>query len=171
MLLAPYLETSYLITKSEKIAYKFDSVDYQKLKLFFISLLWRASASEHDCFSDVKLGPFQDVAGEMIMTNDPGDPDVFSVVLSRFQHPTAVVMLNPDLMRFDDVKFYRFYLAAYVVIIKVDKRDIPAAFKGLELAPNRSLIVLLRDFTSSKELPVLKKLAAINQKPGRTKAL
>lgn len=160
LLLAPYLEAAYLVINGEKIAYRFDSVDYQKLKMFFISLLWRASASKHYFFDGVKLGPFQDLAGQMIVSNDPGDPQTFSVVLSRFEHPTAVVMLNPDLTKFGDVNFYRFYLAGYVALVKVDKRKLPEAFEGLELAPDRSLIVLLRDFRSSKELPVLKKLAS-----------
>jgi hypothetical protein len=160
LLLAPYQEESYLIINGERLAYRFEFVDYDKLKMFCISLLWRASVSKHEFFSGVRLGPFQEITREMIMGSAPGDPETFSVVLSRFEHPTAVVMLNPDLAKFDGVNFYRFYLSGYVLLIKVDKREIPDAFRGLELAPDRPLIVLLRDFRGSKELPVLKKLAS-----------
>ena len=159
LLLARFQEACYFVINEERIAYKFDAVDYRKLKMFFVSLLWRASASNREFFASVSLGPFQELARQMILTNNPGEPENFAVILSRFEHPTAVVMLNPDSTKFDGVNFCRFYLASYVVLIKVDRRPLPRAFEGLQLAPDRRLLVLLRDFRSSKELPVLKKLA------------
>ena len=159
LLLEPYRDEFYLQANGQKIGYRFEAVDYQKLKLFFVSLLWRASASQHAFYVGVRLEKFEEVARRMIMNNDPGNPETFSVLLSKFEHPTAVVMLNPDFTKFVGVNFYRFYFARYVALIKADRRKLPDAYSGLELAPNRALIVLLRDFRSSKELPVLKKLA------------
>ena len=43
----------------QPIAYIYEAYDYQKLKLFFLSLLWRASESSHNFYRRIKLGPHE----------------------------------------------------------------------------------------------------------------
>jgi len=45
--------------------------DYNKLKLFLMSILWRAGISDQKFFDRVSLGPFLDKLHSMIVNKDP----------------------------------------------------------------------------------------------------
>ena len=47
---------------NQKIGYIVDNFEYSKLKLFFISMVWRASVSSHKYFNRISLGEFEDIA-------------------------------------------------------------------------------------------------------------
>jgi hypothetical protein len=61
--------------------YKFHGVDNNLLKLFFISILWRASISTHSFYSKVELGELEELAQQSIWNMDPLDSHSFSFVL------------------------------------------------------------------------------------------
>jgi hypothetical protein len=48
-------------------------IDYQKFKLFLLSILWRASISNLPIFKGVKLGAHESIIRKKILTNSPGD--------------------------------------------------------------------------------------------------
>jgi hypothetical protein len=45
--------------EKQAIAYVYEQYDYKDLKLFFLSLLWRASESSHCFYQHIKLGPHE----------------------------------------------------------------------------------------------------------------
>jgi hypothetical protein len=158
ILLAEPKEKDYLINNDQKFAIKMD-VDYAKLKLFFISLLWRASVSKFYFFQKIKLEPFEQKLKNMILKGDPGDAETFAVTLAKFEDPLGMIMPDPLRHRFDDVNYCLFYLAGYVAYIKTDKRPSAEFLKDLVMNPDRPLIIILRDLKRSKEFPLMKKVA------------
>lgn len=50
-------------------------LDYTRLRLFFISLLWRMSVSTLPYFRGVSLGPHEEVLRRMLLEGRPGEPD------------------------------------------------------------------------------------------------
>jgi hypothetical protein len=58
------------------------SFDYPRLKLFFLSLLWRADVTSDPMFKAVRLGAHEQRIRKMILQKDPGSPEDYSVVLS-----------------------------------------------------------------------------------------
>lgn len=142
----------------QKIAYMVKAFEYKKLKLFFISMLWKASVSSHQFFSKISLGQFEEIAKEHISKSNPGDSEEFSVTLAKFDHPLSKPMLNPHEDKYSDVNYFRFYLASYVAYIKVDHKPTPMPLSQLALAENKPLYIVCRDFTKSKELELMKKL-------------
>ena len=143
---------------NEKIGYVVDNFEYKKLKLFFISMAWRASVSNHPFFSKVSLGQFEDIAKQHIENSDPGGSEDFSVTLAKFDHPLAKSTLDPHDDKHSDVNYVRFYLAGYVAYIKVDNKPAPMPLSKFAIAENRPLYIVCRDFTKSKELNLMKKL-------------
>ena len=121
-------------------------------------MAWRASVSSQPFFSRIHLGTFQDIAKKHIMNDDPGDGEFFSVVLAKFDHPLGNPILDPDTYKQDGVNFLRFYLAGYIAHIKVDDKRTPPLFSKFALSEGRPLYILLRDFTKSKELNLMKAL-------------
>lgn len=135
-----------------------EDFEYKKLKLFFISMLWRASISSHPFFSRVSLGRFEDIAKERIANRHPGDSEDFTVTLAKFDHPLAKSILDPHEDEHSGVNYYRFYLASYIAYVKVDHRRTPMPLCQFAMAENRPLYILCRDFEKSKELKLMKKL-------------
>jgi len=144
---------------SQKLAYVVNNFEYKKLKLFFISMIWRASVSSQQFFSKVSLGQFEDIAKQRIADNEPGDTEDFSVILAKFNHPLAKSILDPHEHKLSDVNYLRFYLGGYIADIKVDYKPNPKLLSQLTMAENRPLCILCRDFKKSKELNLMKKLA------------
>ena len=142
----------------QKIAYVVTDFKYEKLKLFFMSMLWRASASSHPFFSKVALGKFEEIVKEYISKSDPGASDEFSVTLAKFDHPLAKPTLDPHADKFSGVDYFRFYLASYIAYIKVDRKPTPMPLSQFAMAENRPLYIVCRDFTKSKELKLMQKL-------------
>jgi len=134
--------------------------DYAKLKLFFLSVLWRASVSSQTFFQKVDLGSHEQKVRHAILESDPGPQSFYSVVLARFTDIPVdhVAMLDPFLERYESTNFYRLFLGTYVAYIKVDSRPVPATLNQLELRPNTPLVIIGREFHSSEEKKIMTRL-------------
>ena len=61
-----------------------DSFDYPRLRLFVISLLWRAAASTHMFFARVRLPMRQERLRTLVRTGDVGRQSEFRTIVSRW---------------------------------------------------------------------------------------
>ena len=155
-----------VLHKGEVVAYENTNYDYSKLKLFFMSLLWRASVSTHPFYGKICAGPFEEILKKRIRDSDPGIPDEFSVALARFkEHTFDLATLDPHPEKFEGINYCRFYMAGYVIYIKVDSRSTPPPHDKFILNEAGPLVVICRDLAKSKELPIVHKLGrAANEK-------
>ena len=142
-----------------KIGWVISRFDYRLLKLFFLSLLWRASVSTQDFYRRVSIGPFEQELRMMIAAADPGAPDTFAVTLARFDEPAYTAMLDPHPDRYDSINYFRFYLAGFVAYIKVDQRPSAGPLADFILRANVPITVLLRSARESKDGIVMRQLA------------
>jgi hypothetical protein len=141
------------------MAYIYNDVDYKKLKLFFISLLWRAHTTKHPFFGRVVLGPFEEDLKRKILAGDPGEPDEYSFLLVRFNHELAEAISNPFREKYKGVNGgingYRIYFSMHAAYIKVDKRPFEYPLSDAILRPNMPYFILARDFLTSEESALL----------------
>ena len=72
-----------LFSNGEVVAYQVDNWEEAKIRMFVLSLLWRASTTTHSIFTRVTLGPHAERVKQFILAGDPGSPDDFSVLLCR----------------------------------------------------------------------------------------
>ena len=147
------------------IGYEYPDYNYNKLKLFFISMLWRAHASSQPFFHRVSLGCHEDAIKRMIFNSDPGSPDDFSVVLAKFDHELGAAFQDPYLGRLAGINNYRFYFPMYFASIKVDKRVLTRELTDIMLKPDEPCRVVVREFAKSKEVQVL--FDIVNSHKGR----
>jgi hypothetical protein len=160
LFLAKPTEDQYVIKNGQKIAYVETDIDYAKLKLFFISLLWKAAVSNHFFFSRVNVGSFEPQLRRMILRDDPGDPDTFAVMVTKCDERLSPIVLNPQPERWGETNYYHFYLAGYMAYIKVDSRPAPDFMGEFALAPEKPLIILLRDLRTSKDFKIMHDIAS-----------
>jgi hypothetical protein len=128
--------------------------DYPKLKMFFISLLWRAGVSSRALFRRVNLGPHEDRLRELILANNPGTPHDYSVMLGihRDTPDHGLPMLEPFPLRDEKtgIKYYRFSLGRLVACIKVDSQPYGHVWEDFVLKDGGALrYIILDDFKTS----------------------
>lgn len=128
--------------------------DYPKLKMFFLTLLWRAGVSRRQLFRHVQLGPHEERIRKMILAKDPGDPHAYAVILGihRDTPPYGLPMLEPVPLRDDEtgIRYYRFSLGHLIACIKVDQQPYGRAWEDFVISPNAPLrFIILDDFKAS----------------------
>jgi hypothetical protein len=135
------------------VGYNLGPYEYSELKLFFISMVWRASVSKEKFFSKISLGPFEQKARQFIENQNPSTQDDFSVCINVFNPKVlgANCFLEPYTTRLDGVKYVRFYLGVYFASIKVDQRVAPPALQRFELHPNSDLLMCEEDFSAHQK--------------------
>lgn len=158
---------SFIVENNEKVAYIINNYDYNNLKVFLISLLWRASASSQSLFYNVNIGPFENQIKEMIKNNDPGDENTFSFILTRYDNSLASrANLGPFKGKWydSDINCYVFYLFGWKCFIKIDQHHPPEFMRLFMAKPNQPLIILYLDFNKSEKIIDMKKMARLFKK-------
>jgi len=166
LLIQNFSESNSVYNGSTKVAYQINSYDYKKLKLFFLSLLWRASISSQPFFKKIQIGAHENILKEMIRNSNPGDPYDYTVSLAKFSNPRIKEMLDPHTTRFSGINYCQIYLTGFVLYIKTDKRKPPAFLEELCLKRDPPFWIILRDINEGKDGKILKDivLKAIQKK-------
>jgi len=159
-------EDKYVLSNGERLACNFGAYDYARLKMFFLSVLWRASVSKNKFFYQVQLGPYQERLKEIVLSGDPGGRDDFAVALSKFdKEANETGYLNPNRVDWEGVNHYRLYINSYMAIIKVTNMKPPSSLHGLYFEKNRGLVCIVREFEKSKEYLAMVHTAKNSRKP------
>jgi hypothetical protein len=150
---------------NELLGYELKEYDYRKLKLFLLSVLWRAAVSSQAFFSGVDLGPFEPTVRNLILTGDLDETDTFDSTLAVWTGDFGGVgMLGPERTRLEDRNHYLLYIGRYLAYIKVDKQPSRGIFKEICLHPDRPLQIIARDLQSSREVALMGQLVRANMR-------
>jgi hypothetical protein len=137
--------------------------DYPTLKLFALSILWRAHASTLPEFKNVQLGPHEARVRHLLLSATPGAPEEYSVVIVKWiDEEFGPVFMDPFRETYDGLNYYRIYLGRYVLYFKVDQRPTNAAFRYFQLGQDTKLVVIARELKKSKEWLLMQRIAKLN---------
>ena len=154
-----------LIPRSKRVR-RHPRLDYNLAKLFFLSVLWRASISSLKIFKHVSLGPHEEKVRGMLESGEAG---------AALEYPVAIhalymdgehfrdFMVEPTYMRVEGRRCYRLVLMGFVVLIHVDSASIQGAPARCAMSPDRPIE------TYQTELREFKFLAAVWDAACRTK--
>jgi hypothetical protein len=149
--------------KGEIIAWRLPRYEYSTMKLFALSILWRAHASNHPAFSRVKLGPHEGRIRDMLLNSQPGDPEQYSVHIVRWiDEEFGPVFMDPSAKKYEGVNYYRIYCEKYVIYIKIDRRKTIETFREVQLGSSEEMFIIARELKKSKEWSLMKKIAKQN---------
>lgn len=123
--------------------------DYKKLKLFFISVLWRASISSADPFKNVNLEPeYEKLALEILKNSELENEKTFPVFIFKLKETEGIrierIFIEPIPYSLYGIKMYKFVFAGYAFYIKVDVRELGLPYSRLILRPNSELVIIER---------------------------
>jgi len=161
LLFDKFSQFNLVAEESDYSAYSIERYDYHKLKLFCLSVLWRAGVSDRECFEKVSLGPHEQILRNMILSSDPGNKDQYSVQLMRFHglpHEFPVIMPIGFRTRYK-FNYHRIYLGNFFFDVKTDKRKTPVEHSGGELEDGSPLIIVSKNIKDMDEYKILKMVA------------
>jgi hypothetical protein len=165
--------------ESRTVGYEGVTVDKIRLLEFLVSILWRASASDHDFFKTVRLGVHESMAKNTLFASPTLIPSLFDAVLSRWSEaghnetPTTA-LLSPHHEKWDSVNSYRLYLGAVVAYIKVDHRPFSEPLASQSLQSPGPCRLILRELRGSNDIMAMRKTiiaAEANRQALRTQYL
>lgn len=130
-----------LINRPAAYELKIDRNRLGELKLFFISLLWRASSSSNRIYKNVSIGPFAEKAKALLRCESPGSLEDFSTIISCPGEDEFLIS-EPVKVRNLGVLFYRFNLGKYTADIKVSSQPTPAALLPAVIGKKDVLVIL-----------------------------
>jgi hypothetical protein len=137
---------------TELVAWQHPTADAGKLKLFVLSILWRAAASNRPEVRSVDLGRWEPEIRRMISSNDPGAPDRFPVVVERFDaSPDVTPMFYPYRVTIGDAPCYKMEMAGCTAVTALQGRQWPQVLIDIALAPGRPAYLIPRDYATSPE--------------------
>lgn len=123
--------------------------NYDKFKLFHLSILWRAAVSQGFKVGEISLGPYERLLAKMIKERDPGQPGDFPFFgvlnLDRCSRPVPTVSpLVEGQGRFEDHRYYYMMSYAFCDWIFVVAQPGPSWMVEMEIAcRNESVFLLL----------------------------
>jgi len=93
-------------------AVEVSGLDSDKLRLFFLSILWRSSISTLEFFREVELGPHQETAREMILKENPKPFWRYGCILAdiaEYDENQRDVIIQPVSSK-EDARHHYFYV-------------------------------------------------------------
>lgn len=148
----------------ETLAFSSNGIDQERLKLFVLSVLWRAAVSTQEFYSGIDLGPYEEALRKVLLAGETQSNEEFAVALSRWvvsdQRKSLVTgLMNPFRERWSGVNAVRLYLGWVVAYVKVDQRSFPSPISEMVLGKRGTTIMVAREFDDSKDLDIMRKVA------------
>lgn len=143
------------IQQNDKI-FVAENVEYSLMKLFQLSILWRASVSSLEIFGDVKLGPHEEKVRQMLLLENPGkDYEYgcmqFAVIMDNNKVADGLIM-PPALFRVDGFRLCRFTFGGLIWVYVISNHNKQYRWKEFFLLESGRLTIHKKMFEDIKYL-------------------
>jgi hypothetical protein len=168
ILLATSSQFKSVVVDRELVVEQLTTYNYTLLHRFILAVLWRASASSHDFFKKVDLGPHQ-TRIKAIAFDEQASGDEYPFWAGRLDHDKKNNMIPaPIPMRIEGVNYWGVYVGDFHFYVKVDNgRRTPPSIVKVHASPGNPLLIVCRDLIGSPEY-VAAKASADLRKIGKT---
>lgn len=136
----------------------YSGVNYTKLKLFQLSLLWKSGVSQHPFFSIVKLGRHEESLRQMVHNEVAGKPFEYGCIMNTLllKNDLLDVIIPPSRYSFDGHVCYRFPIAGIVWNFIVSRHSSDFWYRDLFLDESGRLIMIREDASNVEYVRKLK---------------
>lgn len=124
---------------------RINNIDYKLLKLFLLSILWRASISKRQTFREVSLGLYEEKIRMKLFENEPSTDNDIPIVVLSWNNDNVIpndVIMQPMKHRYDGKTFYSLTFNGYIVQYFISENAIPEAFNDFRLKEDNSLSII-----------------------------
>ncbi len=132
------------------------NIDYKRLKLYQLSILWKASACNREFYKNVNLGEHENTIKNMLIEKNPGKSDAFGCIMTVVKHNENGVFDHvidmPKQCNIDGWDIIRFFYAGTIWLYVISANTDRFPFKKYFVHPNAPLHILLRDLKKTSGL-------------------
>jgi hypothetical protein len=135
----------------EVAAWEVPDCDFYKIRMFFLSLIWRMHTTNRPVFRAVDIGP---LSARLRCSLREKNPDTFpelDVVIVRYDHKMADGIIGPIKTRREGVNGYDIIFSQYKCWVKIDKRPVPSPSDELALSNGEPLKMFGMNYLESPE--------------------
>ena len=93
-----WFQNQLIPTRMSEEMLTINGLDYNLFKLFHMSILWRAGIASRQEFDNVKLDDHEELLRQLILDDDPGDPNQYSVFGYILVFPNNYKVIKPLLI-------------------------------------------------------------------------
>ena len=124
-------------------------VDYEKFRLFLLSVVWRASISKRPFFANVSLGPHEEKIRRILIDRNPGKANQYPCLISTYRKGVLPkeVIAAPKKIRIHgnsgDIKKigYSFLIGGFLFMYKISENENDDAFLEAAISENGDMMV------------------------------
>ncbi|MBW8722361.1 MAG: hypothetical protein JF626_11000 [Polaromonas sp.] len=124
-------------------------LDYAKLKLFELSILWRAGVSRLPFFAKCQLGPHAETLRRQLDASDPGDSDRYGALMYGLKvgelSETLQVITEPRPVRGFGIKAYNLTFGGFLWMYFVSNSDPPLLARQAFLREDGSRFICVKN--------------------------
>ena len=131
------------------------NIRYDQLKLFQLSVLWRASISTLPMFSAVELGEHSHRLHNMLLRPFPGDSYEYGCIMMTMKAGSGLVDMirSPDRITIDSVDCIRFLMGGFVWVYAVTQNGRTFPMRNMFLQERGTLVILKQNAANTEFLP------------------
>lgn len=133
---------------------KIRNVDYCKLKLCILSILWRAHVSTNNFFKEINVFENESVIRKMLLENDCKEEDIFTISILGIQgihNEPLRLLFNPTVKKMGEGYIAIFLISGFFYFIDLQPKSNFEMFDKIFLRSNGELEVPLLSGHLAKE--------------------
>ena len=131
---------------NEGIIYSnWQNIDYTKFKIFLLSILWRASISKRDIFSEVNLGIHEELLRKMILDETPGEVNNYPILFfgtQSYSKNFSKIIAQPRKLKQEGRTLYLFFIGGIMLLFYISKNKIPQIFTEHTIRPSNEVDII-----------------------------
>ncbi|MBU6235064.1 MAG: hypothetical protein KGQ41_04400 [Alphaproteobacteria bacterium] len=136
--------------------------DYSLLKLFLLSVIWRASICKKEQFSSVNLGSYEEIIKDMIFSTKLTHENDTQIAMFTWKAPPkglsfSKAIISPFKRNFG-ADVYSLVMAGFEILIKVSPLQSSIHMDGFNVVKPEGFVILSTDFEASAVGKVTKKI-------------
>ena len=130
-------------------------LDYERFKLFQLSVLWRAGISSLQFFEKIQLGKHAEELRRLLLAGNPGSPERYGCFMFGLKHDAGAftgVIMQPGKARLNGHTAYRFVFGGFLWVMLVSSHDLGVPLNQCTLSISGNTVFLLRNATDMNNL-------------------
>ena len=124
------------------------NISYAKMKIFLLSILWRASISSRPLFSEISLGAHEEIIRKMIYDEAPGNINDYPIIIMTSIKDKSMpkdIIFHPSKLRMEGgSRVYNFMIGAiyYLFYVNSKSHSLPEFVLNQTLNPKNELNII-----------------------------
>jgi hypothetical protein len=138
-------------------------LNYSNLKLFLLSLLWRAHISSRDEYKEVELGPYADKIEKAILNEDPSSDNDIIITITKLDLDAgfSTFIGQPRKHKIESTTSYSIIINGYIIVFYLKENRLSKRTNHLRLKEDGTLVIM--EIPKNKVAPFIMKYVGVKK--------